>query len=151
MKVQKRCSRKYIAGKHNEASTGIKQSSAGTLRPQRARLAQTVGQSKAGRAINIRPEKCLHARIHALWIILLSVTLSVFDCLVLFFGSEKNYKILDNVLHSRSHRVLIQLAELSNPGRVGEIYQILNYNYHIKLPAVGLTSEFVSWQHDSRS
>ena len=45
----KRCSRKYIAGKHNEAGTGIKQSSAGTLRPQRARLAQTT-ESKAGRA-----------------------------------------------------------------------------------------------------
>ena len=123
-------------------------------RPQRARLAQTT-ENKAGRAdpqSNIRPRKCLHARIHALWIIFCRS-----QCLWLFgfdktkllsFGPDKIYQNLDNVLHQSpvGHTVSILVAELSNRARVDKI---LNYIYHIyitiswlKIPVCFIAARF---------
>ena len=109
MKVQKRCSRKYIAGKHNEARTGIKQSSAGTFRPQRTRLAQTVDREEGWhrpteQSTSVPRNVCMLGSTHfGLSCILstsLSVSLVVWFCLL---GRTKFTKFLTMFYTSRSH------------------------------------------------
>ena len=105
----KRCSRKYIAGKHNEARTGIKQSSAGTFRPQRTRLAQTVDREEGWhrpteQSTSVPRNVCMlgstHYGLSCFLSTSLSVSLVVWFCLL---GRTKFTKFLTMFSNGRSH------------------------------------------------